>query len=386
MSRLILLSWISLIVGVVASVVGAFVDPTRFFFSYLTAWTFFVTIALGALLLLMIGHAVRARWFAVLRRTTEIPTATVPLFLLLMVPIFFGLPELYPWAGPWDRFDEATRRVLEHRASWTNQPFFIVRSLIWLGICSAFAVYLVRGSLRLDRGLDERLRDRLRFVSSGGLVVVGFVLTFASIDWVMSLDPTWFSTVFGVYFFAGGFAAVLALVTVMAVAFSSRGLLPEQSSLERQSAMGRMLFAFVIFWAYQGFSQLLIIWIGNIPGEVGFYINRSGRSWGWVSFVLVMAHFLVPFLLLLSRDVKRRPAVLAAISWWVLAAHYIDIYWLVMPNLTPGAVVVHWLDLATVLAVFGAVGLLAAYRFRREPLTTETDPYFHQSLRYQSWP
>jgi hypothetical protein len=386
MSRFILWSWVCLIVGVIGSILGVFLDPRRFFFSYLTAWAFYLTMIVGALLLLMIGHAVRVRWFAVLRRTTELVTSTLPLLSLLIVPVLLGLAYLYPWAGPLDALDEDTRRVIEHRGWWMSQWFFIVRSVIWLAVFSAFGVYLLRGSLRLDRGFSDAIQGRLRFVSSGGIVIVGFVLTWASFDWLMSLDGTWFSTIFGVYIFAGGFAAAIALITVLAVAFSSRGLLPEKSSLERQSAVGRMLFAFVIFWAYQGFSQLLIIWIGNIPDEVAFYVKRSGPGWGWVSFALITAHFLVPFLLLLSRDVKRRPVALAAIAWWVLASHYVDMYWLVIPNLSPAAVHVHWLDLITLVAVFGALGLFVGYRFRGVSLQTETDPYFHQSLRYQSWP
>lgn len=377
---------ISAVIGTAALILGVFLEPRRFFFSYLTAWVFFLTIAVGALLLVMVGHASKARWFGALRRISEVPAATLPLFLLLVVPLFFGLPELYAWADPSRIADEEARKLVEHKASWMNPPFFIVRSLVWLAVFSGFSVPLVLGSLAQDEGYEEKRKTRLRRLSSAGLVVIGFVLTWASFDWLMSLDPTWYSTIFGVYVFAGGFAAALAVLGILSSLFLSREILPSQSATERQSAVGRLLLTFVIFWAYQGFSQLLVIWIGNLPHEIGFYQRRSGTGWGWVSFALVISHFLVPFLFLLSRDLKRRPAAMAAISIWILAAHYVDMYWLVMPNLTPGGVIVHWLDLAALIALFGVLGIYCLLRFAGRSMIARTDPYFEQSLRYESWP
>lgn len=372
--------------GTIGLVLGAIFETRRFHFSYLTAWLYFISIAMGALFVLMTGHASRARWFGALRRVSEIPAATLPLFLLLVVPILLGLGELYPWVNPPADLGVEALHVIEHRKGWMNVPFFIVRTIVWLGLFAAVAVLLVRGSLALDHAFDPARRQRLYRLSCGGLVVLGFVLTWASFDWIMSLDPTWYSTILGIYFFAGGFAAALALLAITAAALHAARALPEEGATERQTAVGRLLLAFVIFWAYQGFSQLLIIWIANLPAEVGFYQRRSGTAWGWVSFALVMAHFVVPFLFLLSRRLKRRPRALAAIAAWILAAHYVDIYWLVMPNLTPGAVVVHWLDLAAFLAILGALGLVSLFFFRNRSLVAETDPHFHQSLHYLSWP
>lgn len=372
--------------GGLGLLLGLVLDPRRFFFSYFTAWFYFFTIAAGALLLLMTGHAARARWFGALRRTSEVPAATLPAFLLLVVPIFFGLGELYPWAGPTKDLDVEAVHLIEHRSAWLNVPFFVARSMVWIGAFALFAFLLVRGSFALDRHFDERKRRSLYRISCGGLVLLGFVLTWASFDWIMSLDPTWYSTILGVYVFAGGFAAALAVLAIAAAVLSCEGLLPEEGAVERQTAVGRLLFAFVIFWAYQGFSQLLIIWIGNLPAEVGFYQRRSGTAWGWVSAVLVVAHFVVPFVLLLSRRLKRSARAMVAVAIWVLAAHYVDVYWLVMPNLTPARVAVHWLDLAALAALAGALGLLALFVFRDRSTRTESDPFFHQSLRYRSWP
>lgn len=377
---------IALGLGVLGLVIGVFVDPRRFYFSYLTAWLYFVSIGMGAVLLVMTGHAARARWFGALRRVAEIPAATFPFFLLLVLPIFFGLDELYPWVHPSPELGEEALHVIDHRKSWLNIPFFVVRTLVWIGLFAIAAVVLVRGSIALDRAFDPARRQRLYRFSCGGLVILGFVLTWASFDWIMSLDPTWYSTILGVYFFAGGFSGALSLLAINSAVLRRAGALPEEGATERQTAVGRLLLAFVIFWAYQGFAQLLIIWIANLPAEVGFYQRRSGTAWGWVSFVLALAHFGIPFLLLLSRRLKRSPIALAAIAAWLLFAHYVDIYWLVMPNLTPSRIAPHWLDLAALLALFGALGLSALLLFRNRSLVAQTDPYFHQSLRYVSWP
>jgi len=377
---------IALVAGILGLAIGVFVDARRFYFSYLTAWLYFVSIAMGAVLLVMTGHAARARWFGALRRVAEIPAATLPLFLVLVIPIFFGLDELYPWVHPSPELGEEALHVIEHRRGWLNVPFFVVRTLLWIGLFSIAAVLLVRGSLALDRSFDPARRRRLYRLSCGGLVILGFVLTWAAFDWIMSLDPTWYSTILGVYFFAGGFSGALALLAIHAVVLRAGGALPEEGATERHTAVGRLLFAFVIFWAYQGFAQLLIVWIANLPAEVGFYQRRSGGAWGWVSFALAIAHFVLPFLVLLSRRLKRSPRGLAAVAAWLLFAHYVDIYWLVMPNLTPGRVAVHWLDLAALLAIFGALGLFGLFLFRNRSLVADTDPYFHQSLRYVSWP
>lgn len=385
-SRWQLVFTLSLIAGALGLILGAVVDPVRFAFSYFTSWMYFFTIVSGALLVLMTGHAARARWFGALRRPTEFVAAVLPLFLLLVVPIFFFMDALYPWVSPDPSLGTEALHVIEHRSGWMNVPFFIVRTLIWLALFSLFAVILVRGSFAQDTSFDPRKKLFLYRLSCGGLVFLGFVFTWASFDWIMSLDATWYSTILGVYVFAGGFAAALAVLTIVTALLYRSGALPLEGAMERQTAVGRLLFAFIIFWAYQGFSQLLIIWIANIPAEVGFYQRRSGTAWGWVSAVLVVVHFVVPFLLLLSRRLKRNAAALVGVAVWVLVAHYIDIYWLIMPNLTPQTIAIHWLDLAALLAIFGALGLPALLLFRNRSPLAESDPFFHQSLRYQSWP
>jgi len=385
--RFIVGSAVALVVGVAGLVLGVFLDPRRFFFSYLTAWAFYVSTAIGALFVLMIGQAARARWFAGVRRLMEYAASTIPVFIVLAVPIFLGMPTLYEWAGSWADVSEAERKILEHKALWMNTPFFIVRTILFLLVLSIFSHLLVAGSLKEDlAGYDEARKRRLQRIGSGGIPICAFVTTWASFDWLMSLDPTWYSTVFGVYFWAGGFIGALSILGILTAVFIGLKLLPPEIGPAHQWATGRLMFAFVVFWAYQGFSQLLVIWIGNIPHEISFYQHRANEGWGWVSFVLAMGQFFVPFLLLLSRDLKKKPAALAWMGAWLVFAHYVDVYWMVIPNLHPHGIVVSWLDLAALLGVGGVLGLFVAIRFAGRSTVPVGDPYFYQSLTYQGQP
>lgn len=377
---------IAIVLGLAGLLLGVFLDTRRFLFSYLTAWAFYVSTAIGALFVLMIGHASRARWFAAVRRLMEYPASTFPVLLVLAVPIFLGMGTLYGWAGSWADVPETERKILEHKYLWMNVPFYVVRTVFFMLVFSAFAHFLVAGSLKEDLGFDEVRKRRLQRIGSGGIPICAFVTTWASFDWLMSLDPTWYSTVFGVYFWAGGFIAGLSLLGILTAIFAGLKLVPPEIGPSHQWAIGRLMFAFVVFWAYQGFSQLLVIWIGNIPHEISFYQHRANTGWGWVSFLLAMGQFFIPFLLLLSRDLKKKPAALAWMGAWLLFAHYVDVYWMVIPNMHPHGIVVSWLDLAALLGIGGVLGLFVAIRFAGRSTVPVGDPYFYQSLTYTGSP
>ncbi len=385
-ARFLLACSVSLVLGIAGLLIGVFLDPTRFFFSYLTAWSFYVSTAIGGLLLLMIGQASRARWFAGLRRLAEYTASTLPIFIILAVPIFLGLSTLYPWAGSWDDLSEAERQLMQHKSLYLNVPFFIARTVFYLLVLGVFSHFMILLSLREDVGFDMKRKQTLQRLGSGGIPVAAFILTWASFDWLMSLDPTWYSTVFGAYFWAGGFVASLALLSLIAACFQRLELLPKEIGAYHQWATGRLMFAFVIFWAYQGFAQLIVIWIGNIPREITFYQHRANEGWGWVSFLLATGQFLIPFIVLLSRDLKRSPKALAVVAAWLLFAHYVDIYWMVIPNLHPDAVVVSWFDVAGLLAIGGSLGIFVALRFKGRSLVPIGDPYYEQSLSYRGMP
>jgi hypothetical protein len=358
--------------GLALLVVGLIVDPQRTWFAYLAAWTFGVSVCIGALVLLMAGHAAKASWMVVTRRLSESVAGVLPLNVLLFVPLCFALAQVYPWVLHPD----------EHKGRYLSAGFFVARS------AGYFAVFLTIGGLlrrwSRDNDVEPTMRrvHRMRALSAGGLPLVALTLTWASFDWTMSLEPAWSSTIFGLYFFAGAFVAAIALVAMM---LNLVRLLPEaRVSPDHAQALGRVLFAMIIFWAYMAFSQLLIYWISDIPDEVTFYGLRTHGTWTGVTYLLACGQFVVPFFLLLSRHYKRRPEYLAAVSAWVFLMHFVDVYWLVLPVHDRSGFRPHWVDLGAVL-FFG--GLSCAWLLRRytsaSPLPLH-DPALAKGIDYEA--
>ena len=370
------------VLGAAGLVIGAFVDREHLFHAYLTAYAFAVSVAGGALVFLMIGHAMNAGWPVVVRRLTETIVASLPLLVLLFVPLLFGLHTLYPWTRPETLTDEATRRLVLARKPYLDVPFFLVRTAIYLVVWAMIGTLLRRWSLARDADPRTEVNARMRALSAGALPAVGVTLSFASFDWLMSLTPGWFSTMYPVYWFAGGFVAALALLVVLTFAAQEAGYLPE-ISLAHYYALGRMLLAFVIFWAYAAYFQFFLIWIANRPDEVGFFADRARGPWLVVTVVLIVAQFVAPFFALLSYRLKHRPRQLAFVATWILVAHYLDVHWLVMPAVRPRAPY-HWLDLAAMLAVGGACTAFSLTRLRGRAIVPVHDPALVRALRYQS--
>lgn len=367
--------------GALFSVLGWILDPGRFYFSWLVSFSWLASLCSGALILVAIGHVTRARWFVALRRLGEMAMGATPLLVLLILPVFFGIGHLYGWAGSLDSLPEDQRALIEHKRAWLNPGFFVIRSLVYLFVWAAFSWRLASLSLAQDRG--GAVRPSMQRLSAASLPVLAFTVTFASFDWLMSLQPTWFSTVFGIYFFAGGFLAALATVGVLGWRLHLRGLLPEEVGSPHLISLGKLLFTGVVFWAYIAFVQVLLIWIANTPHEVPFFLLRAGPGWGPFSFVLGLVHFVIPFLLLLSRDLKKSFRTTAFFSIWLLWAHWLDMYWLVIPVHSPTGPAFHWLDLATMIAVIGAAGLVVLWQFSRAPVVAAADPWLADALRYK---
>jgi len=368
-------------IGAVGLVIGAFVNPPQLFYAYLTAYAFAVSIAGGALIFLMIGHAMNAGWPVVVRRLTETIVASLPLLALLFVPLLFGLHSLYPWTRPETLGEEGMRSVMAKRP-YLEVPFFVVRSAIYLAVWVVIGGLLRRWSLARDADPGIESSGKMRALSAGALPAVAVTFSFASFDWLMSLTPTWFSTMYPVYWFAGGFVAALALLVLLTFAAQDGGWLPE-ISLPHYYALGRMLLAFVIFWAYAAYFQFFLIWIANRPDEVTFFADRVRGPWRVLTVVLVVLQFVAPFFALLSYRLKHRPRQLAFVAAWVLAAHYLDVHWLVMPAVRPRAPF-HWLDLAALLAVGGACTAFSATRLRGRAIVPINDPELPRALRYES--
>ncbi len=376
-------SLVAAVIGLALLAVGFVVDDSRACFAYLQVWTFGTTICMGALLLLMVGHAAKASWMVVTRRLTEALVDAMPIYLVLFVPIALSLRLLYPWAAP-DRVVDATvRAAILHKRAYLNQPFFVVRGVVYL------LVFIVIGTLlrRWSRANDDRpslvLVHRMRGLSGGALPLVGLTLTWASFDWTMSLQPSWSSTIFGMYFFAGSFVGAIAVVCVMLHASRPRRAESPVTG-DHAQALGRVLFAMVIFWAYMAFSQLLIYWIGNIPEEVTFYRARTTGSWTAITYVLVLGNFVAPFFALLNRHLKRDTAYLAVVGAWVLLMHFVDTYWMVMPVHDPAGVRPHWVDAGAIL-FFGGVSCAWVVRryFTASPLPQHV-PELVEGIHYEA--
>jgi len=368
------------VLGALATAIGFAIEPTQAAFSYLTAWVFALSIALGALVFLMMGHAIDANWTIVFQRFTEAIVGSLPALAVLFVPIALAAGQLYPWISPPATLDAESLARLAHQAPYLNVGFWLVRAAAFLGLWIAVGELLRRWGMRAAR--EPAGLTRAKALSSVGLPAVGLTLTFGAFDWLMSLTPLWYSTIFGLLYWSGGFVGALSLIAVIAhrarrvpvVAASIRG--------SHTGALGRMMLAFLIFWSYMEFAQGLIIWIANKPDEVPWYIARGAAQWGGVFAVLVIGHFAIPFFALLSRPLKRRSALLAIAGGWLLVMHYVDISWLVMPALHP-AVALHWLDLAAPCAVLGLATAFAAARGRtREPIAAG-DPRFAAAVAYE---
>ncbi|MBV9946490.1 MAG: hypothetical protein JOZ69_06560 [Myxococcales bacterium] len=373
--------------GLVIFVVGLAVNPRRAWFAYLGAWTVGVTVCVGALILLMVGHAAKAGWTVVTRRLTEAVVDCLPLQFLLFAPIVLGLRWIYPWATDPSRLEPAARDAVLHKQGYLNPSFFSVRSIAYLAIFVVLGILLRRFSLELDRAPRMALVRRLRTLSAGGLPLVALALTWASFDWLMSLQPEWSSTIFGLYVFAGGFVAAIALVAVMLPLSRRRLAPPAEVTPDHVSAVGRLFFAMVIFWAYMAFSQLLIQWIANEPDETSFYRARAHGFWTAINVVLVVGHFFVPFLVLLNRRLKRRAEVLAGVGAWLLVMHVVDVEWLVLPAYAAhGRALPSWVDLGALALVGGLSCAWIVHRYLAAPPIPVHDPQIVAGLEYESKP
>jgi hypothetical protein len=368
---------VAAILGLVLWIVGLAIDARQALYSYLTAYAAVLSVVLGMLILLMSIHAARSEWPVVVRRLIEHVTALLPLMALLSLPLILGMRQLYPWAGEIPA-TEHIREAIEHKRPWLNPTFFIVRAVIYFACWIAIGWFLRTWSLRQDADGAWRWKLKQWRLSGIGIVIVAHTMTFAAFDWLMSLDPTWQSSIYGVYYFSGGFVAAFALLALIMARLQWSEVLQKGHFL----STGKYLLAFVIFWAYSLFAQYFLIWITDLPREVTWWLPRS-RGWAGVSIALAVAHFVIPFFVLLSRDLKMKPRRLAFVSGWLLAAHYLDVYWLVMPALHKDGSRPHWLDFAALLFVVGASLAFGIWRARGTALIPYRDQQLAVSIAYE---
>lgn len=374
----------------------------RFFHSYLVSFAYFLSFAVGALFFVILQHLVGAKWSITVRRTAECITQAFPFLMVasavIWLPMLAGNDRLYTWSS--QVFME-TNHLVHKKAGYLNEAFFTIRILLYFVVWLALSRFFFKLSTQQDESGDPALSARMRKWSAPAMILFAFSVAFAGFDLLMSIEPEWFSTMFGVYYFAGAAISIMALLALVPMALQRSGRITRSVTTEHYHDVGKLLFAFVFFWGYVAFSQFMLIWAANIPEETGYFMKRwfsaegeIGR-WGVVTICLLLFHFLFPFVILMSRHTKRRLQALAAFAAWMLIWHWVDIYWQVMPALNNhhhsdigAAVSPVFRYLPLDILVFAGLGLLflgaVAHAMSKVHLVPVKDPGLAESLRFEN--
>ena len=364
-------------VGAAVSLAGAFLNARQFFQSYLMAYMLCLGVTLGCLALGMVHQLSGGAWGVLIRRPIGAATRVLPIMTLLFLPIVAGMRTLYPWT---DANLVTADEMLQHKHLYLNVPFFLVRAAVYFGVWNLLTYLLNAWSLEQDQNPDPRLARRMQKLSAIGLLGYGLTITFASFDWLMSLEPHWFSTIYGVLIMGGQGLAAMAFMIAALVWLGRRPPLDRIVAPAHFHDLGNLMLAFVMLWAYFSFSQYLIIWAGNLPLEISWYQHRLQTGWRAVGVTLILFHFAVPFVVLLSRTVKRAPDLLIKVAIGILVLRVVDLFWLIAPEFHENGLVVHWLDVVLPLSL-GALWLAAfVWQLRGRPILPVHDPQFDEAL------
>ena len=357
-------------------IIGAFLNPAYFFHGYLVGFIFWTGITVGSLALLMLQHLTGGAWGLVIRRVLEASTRTFPLVLLLFIPIAIGLNHIYPWT------DAAVMSTpaLQKKTSFLNPSFFIVRTFVYFAIWSTLAIALNLWSLQQDRAASRHVRKRMQMISGPGLVVTIICITFAAIDWVMSLDPSWYSTIYGLIFVASWALSALAFTILVMSWLAVRDPMDTVVQPRHSHDWGNLTLALVMLWTYFAFSQYLLIWSGNLPEETTWYVARKHGGWGAIALAVVIFQFAFPFLALLSRATKKNAQRLAMLAALILVMRVIDVIWLIEPTYSPGDFVFNWMDYVAPIAMGGLWLGMFAWQLQKRPLLPINDPQLEDAV------
>ena len=369
-----------LVIGVlagIASAAGAFLSAQQFLRGYLIGYMLVLGFSLGSMALLMLGHLTGGNWWMIGRRVMEAAIGNLPLLTLLFVPIWLGRHGLYIWLDP---AYVAAHHSVAAKSGYLNDSFWTLRAVIYFAIWNLWAFALRSGSLKQDGDASPAVWEKLKVWSAPGLLMFGLTITLASTDWIMSLDPAWYSTIFGMFFMISEMLSVMALMIV--ILCSLREFAPYDKVLgpDKLHDYGKLMLAFTMVWAYFSYSQWLIIWAGNLPEEITWYLDRIHGGWQAVALALVFLQVSLPFLLLLSRELKRDARKLVPVALLVLVMRYVDLYWLVAPNPFPGTsgaehhLTYHWTYFAAPLALVSIWLGTFFWQLSKRPLLVVTEP------------
>jgi hypothetical protein len=365
------------LVGIAASVAGYLADPKAATESYLLAFIYWIAFPLGSLGLMMIHHLSGGGWGMPVRRIFEAASRTLPFMALLGIPLLLGMHHVYEWT---DTAKVAADPILVQKQPYLNVPFFVARYALYFVIWTGLAYTLSGWSRAQDTSYEPGTERKFRLLSGPGLLIHAVASTFAVVDWLMSLDPHWFSTIFGLLFLCQQGLAALGFVLLLMASLSKTAPMSRIVKPHNIHDYGKLLLAFVMIWAYFSFSQFLIIWSANLPEEIPWYLDRMKNGWEWFSILLLVGQFFLPFFLLLSRDLKRTAGRVAIVAGLVLVMRYVDFYWNVMPALHHETPMPHWTNLAALIGVGGIWVSLFAWQYKASPVLPVGDPYLPEAL------
>lgn len=371
----------SLLVGLIGLALlagGAGLSRQQFLQSYLPAYLFWTGISLGCLALLMLHHLVGGSWGFPVRRLLEAGMRPLALMAVLFLPLLFGLRELYVWARP---EAVAADPLLQHKSLYLNVPAFAVRAAIYFAVWIRVASLLTRWSVEQDRTAEVSLTWRLQYLSGPGLVLLGLTVTFSSIDWVMSLEPKWYSTIYGMVFLAGYGLQGLAFAIIAAHLLARRGPLADVALPARFHDLGNLTLTFVMLWTYMAFAQYLIVWAENLTAEIPWYLHRTSGGWQGIALALILLQFALPFVLLLSRATKRRSRALSLVAALILLMRMVDLFWLVAPAFHPMRLRIHWMDLVAPIGIGGIWMAVFTWHLKGQPLVPLHDPRMQTAVK-----
>jgi len=371
---------IAIFVGVIAlafSCLGLFGDAAHFWQSYLFAYIFWAGLTLGCLGVFFLHNVVGGNWGVAIRRLVESGLKTLPLVLLFAIPVFFALGTLYKWT---DASYRAEHFAVGHKAAYLNQPWFIIRTLLYFAIWGFSGYRILAMANEHDRTGDPALFRRIKARSAPALLVFVVTTTLAFIDWIMSLEPDWYSTIYGWMYTVGQVLLTFSFLVAVLVLLSKREPFVSFLTKQHYHDIGNLMLAFTMLWAYMSFAQFLIIWAENLPDEIPWYVRRFSGGWGYIAWTIAIFHFFVPFFLLLLRFVKKNPTRLRTLAIWIIIMKMLDVFWIVEPAFRQRGLEVYWTDLVTLIGVGGVWLAVFIWNLKSRPLLASHDPRDTYSL------
>jgi len=368
-------------VGLLLGIAGFLADTYRASFAYLVSFIFFLSITVGSLFLVALEYAAGADWSTPFRRISEFFAASLPLLIIFVIPLFFNTGNLFRWSHA-DYIN--SDHMLQAKSAYLNTPFFVVRVLGILLLWLVFYFVITKNSRKQDSTGDQTLTKKNIRLSVIFIPLFAITITLTAVDWVMSLESRWFSTMFGVYLFSGIVWVALAVLTYTAIKLRENGYLHSAIKEDHYYSLGTLLFAFTAFWGYIAFSQYMLIWYGNLPEETFWFMQRWSGGWKIISILLIVTHFIVPFFSLLSYEAKTNIKRLKFISLWVIAMHFLDVYWLIMPSMTRNdhAYNFSWIDFVYPLIFIGLLMVVFSKMAQKYNLVPIGDPKLQRGLNF----